>query len=342
MKITITDVARKANVSVATVSRAINTPEKVSETTLKCVRKVIKELNYTPNNIARSLVKKETKTIGVIVPDINNLFFQAVVRGIQDAAALAGYQAFFCSTDNDIDEEKRYIKSLIEKRVDAFIIMGSRTINPKDSEHIVELSEEHPTVLINDYIMGSNVYSVLTDEVEGAYKAVRHLISLGHKDIYHITVEPNFTTFVNKNQGYAIALEEFGIGYDEEKVINAQSYPESGKKAMDNILKSSRRPTAIFAGNDQVAIGVITSILNAGLRVPEDISVVGYSDIPIAKSIYPSLTTVGQFPHKTGQLAVDLAIKLINKEEVIQKKIVLKPDFIVRESTSFATNKIVE
>lgn len=333
MSVTIARVAKEAKVSVATVSRVINNPEKVKEETRLIVEEVIKDLNYSPNAMARALVTKETRTIGVIIPDINNLFYPAVVRGIQDGVSKIDYQAIFCSTDNNIEEEKKYIKSLVEKRVDAFIILGSRKTGHENNEHLVELAEKHPVVLVNDYIENSKVYSVMTDEVSGAYKAVDYLISLGHKDIVHITVEPNFTTMVNKLEGYKLALKENNFEYDEDKVFNATSYTESGNLVMNEIIDKGLKPTAIFAGNDQIAIGVISSILSHGLRVPEDISVIGYSDIPIAKSIYPSLTTVGQFPHKTGKMSVDVAIKLINNKTIENQKVVLEPDFIVRGST---------
>lgn len=333
MLITLADVAREANVSTATVSRFLNNPEKVKAKTAEEIKKVIERLNYTPNAMARGLVTKKSKTIGIIIPDIDNLFFPAVLKGIQKASADFGYHAIFVNTDNDISEEKKYIESLKKQQVDAFIFMGSRDIDPQKSKHIIKLAETIPTVMINDFIMASNIYSVMTDEVEGAYIATKSLIKNGHKKIFHITVEPSFTTSVYKKEGYLMAMAEAGIEVTDDMVFNATSYANSGIEVMDKILKSRNVPTAVFCGNDQIAIGAITSIFNHGLKVPEDLSIIGFSDIPISESVFPSLTTVGQFPNKTGYIAVETAIKLINGEELMQKKIVLRTEFLKRNST---------
>lgn len=337
--ITLADVAKEANVSTATVSRYLNNPEKVKIKTAEQIQKVIDRLNYTPNVMARGLVTKKSKTIGIIIPDIDNLFFPAVLKGIQKASSDFGYHAIFVNTDNDIAEEKKYIESLKKQQVDAFIFMGSRDIDPIKSKHIAKLSEQIPTVMINDYIMASNIYSVMTDEVEGAYIATKSLIKNGHKKIFHITVEPSFTTAVYKEEGYLMAMEEAGITVSEDMVFNATSYANSGIQSMDQILESGNIPTAVFCGNDQIAIGAITSIFNHGLKVPDDISIIGFSDIPLSESVYPSLTTVGQFPNKTGYIAVETAIKLIKGEELMQKRIVLRTEFLQRNSTKTLKHK---
>lgn len=337
--ITLADVAKEANVSTATVSRYLNNPEKVKSKTAEQIQEVIDRLNYTPNVMARGLVTKKSKTIGIIIPDIDNLFFPAVLKGIQKASSDFGYHAIFVNTDNDITEEKKYIESLKKQQVDAFIFMGSRDIDPAKSKHIAKLSEQIPTVMINDYIMASNIYSVMTDEVEGAYIATKSLIKNGHKKIFHITVEPSFTTAVYKKEGYLMAMGEAGIAVSNDMVFNATSYANSGIHSMDQILESGNIPTAVFCGNDQIAIGAITSIFNHGLRVPEDISIIGFSDIPLSESVYPALTTVGQFPNKTGYIAVETAIKLIKGEELMQKRIVLRTEFLQRNSTKALKHK---
>lgn len=331
--ITLADVAKEANVSTATVSRYLNNPEKVKKKTAKIIQEVVERLNYTPNIMARALVTKESKTIGIIIPDIDNLFFPAVLKGIQKAASDFGYHAIFVNTDNSIAEEKRYIESLKKQQVDAFIFMGSRDTNPEKSKHIEKLAEHYPTVMINDYIMDSNIYSVMTDEIEGSYIATKSLIQNGHLKIFHITVESNFTTATYKKNGYLMAMNEAGIPVSENMIFSATSYANSGITVMDEIIESGNIPSAVFCGNDQIAIGAMTSILNHRLKIPDDISIIGFSNIPISESVYPSLTTVGQFPNKIGYLAVETTIKLIKGEEMLQKKIVLKTEFLQRKST---------
>jgi len=334
LAIIIDHVAKEAEVSTATVSRVLNNPEVVSDKTKEKVLKAIKKLNYSPNALARGLVTKKTHMIGVIVPDINNLFFPAIVRGIQDATAERDYQAIFTNTDNDVEQEISSIKSFKENRVDAIIVLGSRSKDPKKSQHLVELANDYHVVLVEDVIDDSNIYSVMHDETEGAYNAVKSLLEKGHRNIYHITVEPEFTTAEYKFRGYKKALNEYGISVDLKKIYHGTSYADSGIFVMNEILDSKKLPTAVFCGNDQIAIGAMTAIFSRGLRVPEDISIIGYSDIPIGKFVYPPLTTIGQDPQKTGRIAANIAIGLVTEDEGVQQRTILHTDLIDRKSVA--------
>ncbi|AOY74496.1 LacI family DNA-binding transcriptional regulator [Clostridium formicaceticum] len=335
MAITIKDIARMAKVSTATVSRVLNNPDKVSEEKKELVNKIMYEMNYQPNALARGLIRNQTKTVGVIIPDINNLFYPAVVRGIEDVFEINDYNVFLCNTDQDIEKEKKYMNTLLEKRVDGIILMGTRPVDPCKSNHIGRISSKIPLLMVNDYVLGAGVYAVLTDEVEGAYKAVKYLIDLGHRRIAYITGDGSYTTYQNKQKGYEIALQEHDIAMNKDFIIHNLPYPEGGKRAALQLLsKKEERPTAIFAGSDQIAMGVMKAAYEIGLKIPEDISIVGYANIPISGDLYPGLTTVDQYPYETGKLSAEILTKIINGEQIHQKKFIMEPQLLVRQSCS--------
>lgn len=339
MTATIKDIARKANVSIATVSRVINNPLQVSDDKRSRVEDAIKELDYKPNAIARGLIKGSINTIGVIIPDINNLFYPAVIRGIEDGMEKQGYSIFLCNTDEDLEKEKKYIDTLFEKNVDGIIFMGTRPNGLKNNEHIVALSEKLPVLMINDDILGSNVYSVITDEVNGAYKAVSYLISLGHKRIAFINGDADFTTYKYKLQGYERAMSDNGKEIDRELVINETPYELGGYRGTKRLLSLLNPPTAVFAASDQIAIGAIRAISEAGLKIPGDISVIGYGDVPMASEIYPALTSVNQFPYNTGKLAAETLINICMDNKPEQRKTVMEPELSVRDSCAALDSK---
>lgn len=332
MSINIKDIARMANVSIATVSRVLNNSEKVSEEKKQLIEKIIYDMNYQPNALARGLIKKATKTIGIIIPDINNLFYPAVVRGIEDALEPSDYNVFLCNTDKNIEKEKKYINTLLEKRVDGIIFMGTRPVSPEENKHIIRLNKKVPVLMINDIILGSGIYSVLTDEVEGAYKAVKYLIELGHKRIAYVTGENNYTTYRNKQKGYEIALNESGLETDSKYIVHDLPYSQGGYNATLNLLNMNERPTAIFAASDQIAMGVIKAAHEKGYRIPKDLSVVGYSNIPSSADLFPELTTVDQFPYETGKLAAETLTRIISGEEFKQRKYIIEPRLLIRKS----------
>lgn len=330
---TIRDIAKLANVSIATVSRVVNSPEKVEESTRARIKQIMQELDYRPNALARGLKVSSTKTIAIMIPDINNLFYPAVVRGTEDTFEKNDYSVFLCNTDKDIEKEIRYINVLLEKRVDGIIFMGTRPVQKKENEHIIELSRKIPVVLVNDYILGANIYAVLTDEVEGAYNAVEYLIKLGHKKIAHVTGEIDvFTTYQNKYKGYEMAMKDHGLQINGAYVASDAPYPEGGYAAAKKLLQQKDRPTAIFAASDQIAMGVMKAIAENSLGVPRDISVVGYANVPISGDLWPELTTVDQFPYETGKIAAEVMTSILSGNNTLQKKVILEPQLLIRKS----------
>lgn len=330
---TIKDIAKLAHVSTATVSRVINSPDKVSADKKALVDKIIQESNYFPNALARGLIQAKTKSIGVIIPDINNLFYPAVVRGLEDSLESNGYNLFLCNTDKYIEKEIKYINTLLEQRVDGIVFMGTRPIDPHKNAHIKAVSKRIPVIMVNDYIVGSEAYSVLSDEIDGAYNAVKYLIELGHTRIAFFTGESEYTTYRNKEKGYEMALSENKIPILEEYIYRDGASEEGGARNAKRMLeKGNPMPTAIFAASDQTALGAIKAISEAKFKVPEDFSIIGYANIPISSLLYPELTTINQFPYETGKMAAELLAKIIDGEKPNQRKFLIEPKLIVRQS----------
>lgn len=331
MSVTVRDVAKHSGVSVATVSRVINNSPDVTGPTREKVNRAIDELGYAPPVIAKGIAMGKMKTIGLLIPDINNMYYPAVIRGIEDTLTQHSYSVFLCNTDEDIDEEKRYINILETKSINAMMFLGTRSAT-KDNAHIVELSKRLPVLMINDYLIGSDVYSVMTDEVEGAYRAVNYLMGLGHRKIALINGDVDYTTYRYKRRGYERALADANIALREEYVVPEDPHEEGGYRGATRLIEMADRPTAIFTASDQIAIGVMKSIYEHGFTIPGDLSLVGFSDIPIAKQLFPELTTVNQFPYRTGVIAAEVIIKLINNIAMDQKRILLDPKLSIRQS----------
>lgn len=331
MSVTIRDIAQKSNVSIATVSRVLNNSANVSGETRIKVEKAIRELHYTPPALKRNFLRESTDTIGLLLPDIKNIFYPTIIRGIEEELEKNDYNFFLCITDENIDKEKKYLNTLLKKGVEGIVFLGTRPTEVT-SEHVVNLSQRMPVLIINDYIIGSNVYSVMTDEVDGAYKAIRYLIDLGHTKIAFINGDVEFTTYRYKFRGYEHALLDNKVPVRDEYIIKETPYEIGGYRGAKKLLALQDPPTAIFTASDQIAVGVIRAISEEGYSIPDDFSLVGFSDIPLAAELCPPLTTVNQFPYKTGKLAASIIMKLIRNEELEQRKIILETHLSIRKS----------
>ena len=324
------NVAKLANVSIATVSRVFNGSDTVADETRKKVMAAVKELDYHPNVLARQLRRMETKTIVVIVPDITNTFFSQVLRGIETIARRNGYRVLLGDTENDITIEHEYLKALYEKYADGLILltagMGRNTIE--------SLAEKYPVVLACEYLESTNVPTVSIDNISAARKAAEHLIKLGHKRIAHITGPMNVILSRDRLKGYKQAMKTYGLEVDPLLIIEGDFYYKTGYNLMLKLMSIDNPPTAIFAANDEMAIGAIKAVKANNLKVPEDIAVVGFDDIEIASMYEPSLTTISQPRYEIGQKAMELFIKTINKE-IIEKKYILNSKLTIRESCGF-------
>ncbi len=336
-QVTIYDIAHEARVSVATVSRVLNNTAPVKGATRDKIMELIHKYQYQPNALARSLSKKETGTIGVIVPDITNPFFPEVFSGIEKEARDKGYTFLLCDTIGSYERESQYLNILREKQVDGILFMGGRInlsrCSTELAEEVQEAASRTPLVLINGNLPGSSLHRVYIDETMGAEMATRHLIALGHREIAFIGGHDNMSTTAQKVRAFKKVMREHGLDTPREWVLNEDFSIESGQLLMKRLLEGARKPTAVFCVNDFTAVGAVKTATRAGYRVPEDISIIGFDDIPLATAINPELTTVSQKMETLGRISVQVLHKLIGKEKV-KKQTVIEPELIVRESTS--------
>lgn len=332
MNCTIVDIARKANVSIATVSRVMNGTGQVSEKTRKKVLKIIEEDHYVPNSVARSLVMKSTKIIGVIVADILNPFYAEIIRSIQDEVDKAGYSIISCNSDEDMEKEKQCIQMLMEKHVDAIILAGGRGKGEFFNAHVHAAARQLPVVLVNEYLDGENIYSIVCNKKKGAYLGINYLLELGHRDIAMITGYEDYKPSIEKLNGYKKALKEAGIPFRKEYVTYGDYHPDGGSNNVKELMALEKPPTAILAANDLMAMGAVRTLYDMGYRVPEDVSVIGFDDITMNQYFLPALTSIRQEMKLQGSMAVELLNQIFKEESGIKKKQVVEPSLVVRNT----------
>ncbi|MEK5164645.1 LacI family DNA-binding transcriptional regulator [Paenibacillus sp. FSL R5-0527] len=342
--VTVYDIAKEANVSVATVSRVLNNTAPVKKETRERINELINKYQFQPNALARSLTKKETGMIGIILPDITNPFFPEVLSGFDREARKQGYTYFLCDTvsanGDSADQyvrESQYLNVLTEKQVDGIVMLGGRIDLAKPgkelTEEVVEVGKRLPLLLINGRLPGSSLSRVAADERLGAELATRHLIGLGHRDIAVVGGYRHMSNTLQRIAGFTKTMERHGIPVRREWMLHEGFSVASGTAFMDRLLSLPQRPTAIFCLNDLVAIGALKAAAKAGLKVPGDISIVGYDDIPFASNSIPELTTVSLRANELGRTAAEILHKMITKDKVA-KTTLLKPELVVRESTA--------
>ncbi|AKL94818.1 transcriptional regulator [Clostridium aceticum] len=332
MPVTIKDIARIANVSTTTVSKIVNNKiDDIGDATVAKVRKIIKEENYTPNRLARSMVLKKTKTVGLIIPDVQNPYFTKLVRGAEDAANERGYNIFFCNTDDDLDKEISYMNMLIEKQVDGIVLAGA---SHRDKKREKEYKLSIPVVVVDRDVNFTNIAGEISiDNLQGAYDALNHLISLGHTEIIYISGSLGIKPTTERLEGYKKAHVDHGLVYKEENIFFGDYSSEFGEQIVAEVVKN-KAATGIFCGNDMIALGVIKGLTRRGYKIPEDISVVGFDDISLASLMTPELTTIRQPSYAIGSKAINTLIDLVEKKKVDAEKLVLKTELVIRETTS--------
>lgn len=335
---TIHDVAKLAKVSIATVSRVMSGADPVNPKTQQRVQEAMEQLNYRPNGLARNLRSQKTNVIIALVPDIKNPFFSEVIRGIEDGARKEGFNVLIGSTDSDKEKTKEYMALLDESRADGIIL----TTTQADQAFLEEFAAKSPVVLACEYIPGSDIPSVSIDNESAARKITKHLIELGHTRIAHIMGPSNVVLSQARLNGYTQALRQHGIMEDELLIQEGDYTLHSGYLITRKLLSINRIPTAIFAANDEMAIGAMRAIHESGLQVPKDISVVGFDDINISSYVTPSLTTIQQPRYEIGQRSVNMLIKLIRSEPLEQSQVVLEDTLVTRESSSEMDNHLQE
>ncbi|HEY66700.1 MAG TPA: LacI family transcriptional regulator [Thermoflexia bacterium] len=326
--ISIKDIAKAAGVSHSTVSRALADSPLVASETKQRIQRIAREMGYTPSAIARGLVTKRTATVGLVVTTIADPFIAEVAQGIEETALDNGYNVILCNCSAEPEREVACARALREKRVDAIIVTSSRV-----GSLYVPLLEELgvPIVLINNQHEGDYVYSVRTDNLTGGRLAGEYLLSLGHRHVAYIAGPPGAHSSKERLEGCRVALREHGLDIPDDWVAPGDGRTGGGQAGVDFLLRRSPQPTAIFCYNDMTAIGALQAIKRAGLRVPDDFSLVGYDDIAFAAFVDPPLTTIAQDKYTLGQRAMDLALELLNGQEEAGD-IVLTPYLVERAS----------
>lgn len=328
------DIARLAGVSIATVSMILNSKDQnISNSTRENVLRIARESNYIPNAMARSLIIGQTKIIGLIVPEISNPFFPELARGVEDKANEAGYNVILCNSEDNPAKEEKYLEMLAEKMVDGIIFVHTANRNGGLEKYI---RQDVPVILIDRDMDIDNVKGkVLVNNYHGAYMGVKHLLEKGYKKIAFITGSLKSNITIDRLQGYKTALSEYGISIDEKYVMLGQYKSEWGIHATKQLLVEGINFDAIFCGNDLIAMGAIKTLISNGLKVPDDVGIVGFDDIWMASMIIPELTTVKQPNYEMGYKASEMLINIIdNPETPIQRKTVfLETELIIRHST---------
>jgi len=327
---TINDVARRAGVSAVTVSRVINNVGNVNPTTRDKVERAIEELGYVPSVAARSLRSRRTHTLALVLPDITNAFWTTVARGVEDAAQSRGYSVFLYNTDETPSKQLRYLDVIASQRVDGVIIAPYDS----DAHNLVRLrGRSIPTVIIDRRIKGWEVDTVYGDSVSGAYALVHHLIRLGHERIAILSGPVNTSTAEDRVAGYCLALTEAGIPIDPRLVRHGEFRAASGERLTCELLDEGLNPTAVFAGNNAIAVGVIDALEKQGLCIPEDVALVCFDDLPNASRFFPFLTVAVQPAYDMGVNAAQLLLSRLDANGNLQpRQVVLPTRLIIRYS----------
>jgi LacI family transcriptional regulator len=335
--VTLRDVAVRAGVHPATASRALNPETRilVSEHTARRVLDAAAELGYRPNPVARSLRTRRSHTVGVLIPDLNNPLFPPIVRGLEDRLAAAGYVALIGNTDSDDERERMVFEQMRARHVDGLVVATARLHHPL----LAEASRaELPVVLINRLAQDYSFPSVSVDNERGVRMAVAHLSALGHRRIAHIAGPQEMSTGLSRYRGFVTAMESAGLHVDSDLVVFAKAFTvEEGVRCSRLLLERGAAHagcTAIVAGNDMLAVGCYAALDDAGLSCPEDISVVGFNDMPFIDRLRPPLTTI-RFPHyQVGTEAAQLLLERIAEHAGPVKILYLAPELVIRGSTA--------
>lgn len=329
---TIIDIANEAGVSTATVSRALNNPEKVSEKTMKKIMQIVEKHNYTLNAAAREMVTKRTRLIGVLIPDISNDYISTVLESFFLELANDGYRAYIAVTNMQEDLELAAINDLKSKRAEAVVLLGNRNLEPTSDHLLVSKMDGSPILRIGNTKCG-DFYSLVPDEEEGAFQAAEYLIGLGHRRIAFLSGSNQIDSYYYKRKGFQRALRRHGIVQPEDMLceIDLGKYALATFEKALELLQKPDRPTAILTVGDRLALGVYKAASLLGLKIPEDLSVIGFGGSPISECMYPGLTTVSQNAQKTGKQAEKYLVKIL-KDECVANQIHTSTELIVRGS----------
>lgn len=333
-KVTIHDIAKILNIDSSTVSRALNDSPRVTKATKEKIIAKAEELGYQRNQLASSLRKNKTNTIGVVVPRISRHFFSSAISGIEETAYKLGYKVIICQSLEQIERERDIVETLLAHRVDGLLI--SISMETQDYNHLSQLKKvKTPHVFFDRHCNIADNSNVLIDDFQAGYDATEHLISNGFTSIAHFSGPPELEIYKNRLSGYKAALKHYKIKFNNKLVLNSRLMPQDGITCIKKILSLPIQVDAVFSGNDVAAISAIQYMKSEGLKIPDDMAFVGFSNEPMASFIDPPLTTINQSGTEIGKTAANLLFKQINnkKSGIVNKTITLKPNLIERKSS---------
>jgi LacI family transcriptional regulator len=307
-RVTIKDVARESGVNVSTVSRALNGEYGVHAETREHVAEIAARLGYRPNRVARGLVTGKSHTLGLVVSDIRNLFFAEVARGAEDAAYRGGYDLVLCNSDLDPEKQLRYVQSLAEKRVDGILMNSVSALSRKQQDQLSGLGV--PIVLLNRGATRHGFSTISADNEAGGALAAEYLLKLGHRRIAHLTGPRHHGNMTDRARGFVRALKAV-----HPVVLHGKNNFAGGTELARKLLEQHPQITAIFVGSDTMAFGVMRALLEAGRRIPRDVSVIGFDNVELSSIVHPPLTTIHQPKYEIGQAAVEILLRLAGRGE---------------------------
>ena len=330
----ITDLARQLNISVSTVSRALNGHPNISEATTKRVTTLAKTIGYQPNHMAAGLRRGRSKMLGVVVPHIDGNFFSQVVKGIEAAASKAGYHVLICQSNEDVVHERENLEMLMNAQVDGILVSLSRTT--REFRHFEKVRKRDiPLVFFDRILDGYDVNAVVIDDRAGGYRATRHLLDQGYRRIAHFAGPQHLNIYKNRRQGYEDALREYSLPIEEELIFLCDMKMEDGVQGMLQMLALPQPPDAVFSASDFTAAGILQALEEKKIRVPEDIGLVGFSNELFSQLTSPKLTSIDQHCEVIGRSATRLLLQIMEEQTHASapQHIVLQPELYVRASS---------
>ncbi len=340
--VTIYDVAKHCGVSVATVSRIINNVDyPVSDKLRNCVKQAVIELNYKPNMLGRYLKSNKTDEVGVIIPNISNYYYPGLIAGINDSLIHSGYTVLLCNSYRNPEHEKKQFISLLQKQVKGIIIS---TVSD-DTSWIGEMQTDGVTVVAIEQALNVPTHRVCFNYYGGGYMAAHYLVNMGHRDIAFVSPPLSYASRRQRLEGFTAGLKESGIELDNDylRISDYERDDENlyefniGSKLADKLMSLKKPPTAIFCINDMMALGVMRSLQSQGVHIPEDVSVMGFDNMPISDMVTPALTTIDQSTREIGSKAIELLLKSFEIPKTPMEKVRFKPKLVERESVKRIT-----
>lgn len=334
--VTLKDIAVRAGVSISTVSRVVTRSVKVDPATERRVYEVIEELGYRPNLVARSFRVKTTHTIGLLVPDNSNPFFAELARVIEDAGFAQGYSVILCNSDLSVAKQSAYVDVLLAKQVDGILLASTGLIPGQDDDRMIATIRHAgvPCVVLDRDLGDQPIDHILVDNHEGGFLAGTYILDRGHRKVACVVGPNDLTPSAGRIAGFRRALDEAGVDLPASAVVRGNGRQDGGARAVEDLLARGVDVTAIFAFNDEMAIGIIGALQRHGRRVPDDISVIGFDDIPYAAAIFPAVTTIAQPIAEMGKLGLTMLLERIRQPGLAPRRVVLSTRLMERESVA--------